>query len=303
MDNTSYMNDIEESLLAYLENKGILSRDSIDPSLKIKPFKDFINSTFQYRESLFSYYNRLYDFDQIAGYTFSAQVFAGIPLHRLKGHVDELMRLDGPIPATQFENGVLVNTAVPPPKVFRGMVELWNKLRANGIDVYVMSASAEELVRMIASDPVNYGYNLKPENVIGVSLLMNNLTSGELTTSRKQIADGNYNQTRNLGLVMTTSLWTPATWQFGKVAGIQTYIHPWKRPILVAGDTPKSDGPMLFHATDVERGGVRLWINRKKRSMTELKDMMRKNSAEQARLGLPVTAGLRWVFVKPEEIL
>lgn len=32
MDNTSYRYDLEESLLPYLENKGLITRDSMDPS-------------------------------------------------------------------------------------------------------------------------------------------------------------------------------------------------------------------------------------------------------------------------------
>src|SRR5699024_1491077 len=55
MDNTSYQYDIEESMIPFLENKGVISRDTIDPSLKIIPFKD----TPTYKESLYSYYNRL----------------------------------------------------------------------------------------------------------------------------------------------------------------------------------------------------------------------------------------------------
>jgi hypothetical protein len=31
----------------------------------------------------------------------------------------------------------------------------------NGIEVYVMTAASEELVRMVAADP-KYGYNVKP---------------------------------------------------------------------------------------------------------------------------------------------
>ncbi len=34
MDNTSYRYDLEESLLPYLEMKGVLTRDRLDPSLK-----------------------------------------------------------------------------------------------------------------------------------------------------------------------------------------------------------------------------------------------------------------------------
>ena len=54
-DNTTYNNDLEESLLPFLEMKGILSRDKLDPALKLIPFKD-ING---HKESLNSYYYRL----------------------------------------------------------------------------------------------------------------------------------------------------------------------------------------------------------------------------------------------------
>ena len=106
---------------------------------------------------------------------------------------------------------------------------------------------------MVASDP-QYGYNVKPENVIGVSLLMKD-KHGSLTTSRKQIKDGTYNWENNMDMVMTPTLWTPATWKEGKWAAILTYIDPWVRPILVGGDTPASDGPMQFQ-------GRRRWSRR-----------------------------------------
>ena len=31
MDNTSYRNDLEEALLPYMENRGLITRDSLDP--------------------------------------------------------------------------------------------------------------------------------------------------------------------------------------------------------------------------------------------------------------------------------
>jgi hypothetical protein len=134
---------------------------------------------------------------------------------------------------------------VQPPKVFTGQAELYNKLMENGIEVYVMTAASEELVRMVAADP-KYGYNVKPQNVIGVSLLLKDRATGELTTARKQISAGN-DEKANLGLELTPYLWTPATWMAGKQAAILTYIDEWKKPVLVGGDTPTSDGYMLFH--------------------------------------------------------
>src|SRR3546814_9383668 len=55
MDNTSYRYDLEESLLPFMENKGLITRETLDPSLKLMPFKD----TAEHKESLFSYYYRL----------------------------------------------------------------------------------------------------------------------------------------------------------------------------------------------------------------------------------------------------
>jgi phosphoserine phosphatase len=297
MDNTSYRYDLEESLLPFLENQGVLTREKLDPSLKLIPFKD----TAEHQESLFSYYYRLCEIDDMVCYPWVAQVFSGFTLAELKGYVDALMASGKPVPSTYFDGDVVKNIEVQPPQVFAGQVELFNKLMENGIEVYVMTAASEELVRMVAADP-QYGYNVKPQNVIGVTTLLKNRQSGELTTARKQIAAGHYDPQANMALELTPYLWTPATWMAGKQAAILTYIDPWKKPVLVAGDTPSSDGYMLFHGVDVAKGGVHLWVNRKAKYMDQLNGMIQKNAAAQAKEGLPVTADKNWVVVKPEDI-
>ncbi|MCT2414193.1 phosphorylcholine phosphatase [Pseudomonas aeruginosa] len=295
MDNTSYRYDLEESLLPYLEMKGVLTRDRLDPSLKLIPFKDRAG----HKESLFSYYYRLCEIDDMVCYPWVAQVFSGFTLRELKGYVDELMAYGKPIPATYYDGDKLATLDVEPPRVFSGQRELYNKLMENGIEVYVISAAHEELVRMVAADP-RYGYNAKPENVIGVTTLLKNRKTGELTTARKQIAEGKYDPKANLDLEVTPYLWTPATWMAGKQAAILTYIDRWKRPVLVAGDTPDSDGYMLFNGT--AEHGVHLWINRKAKYMDQLNGMIQEHSAAQAKAGLPVTADKDWVIVTPEQI-
>ncbi|MDP9029500.1 MAG: haloacid dehalogenase-like hydrolase, partial [Pseudomonadota bacterium] len=195
MDNTSYRYDLEESLLPYLENKGLITRDTMDPSLKLIPFKD----TADHKESLFSYYYRLCEVDDMVCYPWVAQIFSGFTLKELKGYVDEMMASGKPVPVTYYDGDVVKNMEVQPPKVFTGQAELFNKLMENGIEVYVMTAASEELVRMVAADP-KYGYNVKPENVIGVSTLLKDRKTGELTTARKQIAAGKYDEKANLGL-------------------------------------------------------------------------------------------------------
>lgn len=298
MDNTSYQHDLEESLLPYLENKGVITRDTMDPDLKLVPFKD----TPEHNETLYSFYNRLCEIDDAICYPFAAQIFSGIPLRELKGYVDELMALNETVPTMYYDGDVYTKIEVNPPKVFTGQTELYNKLMNNGIEVYVVSAASEELVRMVAADP-KYGYNVKPENVIGVTLALKNETSGELTSARKQIADGDYDEEANLDLIMTPFLWAPATWKSGKWAAVLSYIDEWKRPILGAGDTPDSDGPMIFQGVDVGRGGIHLWVNRKDKYFEQINQMKKDNAAAQAAEGQAVTADKNWITVVPKDIL
>jgi phosphoserine phosphatase len=298
MDNTSYRFDLEESLLPFLENRGILTRSNLPQELKLIDFKDTANFT----ESLYSYYSRLCELDDLLCYPWVAQVWAGFTLRELKGYVDELMAYNKTIPTKYYDGDVVVDHNVSTPQIFRGQVELYNTLMANGIEVYVITAAAEELVRFVASDP-KYGYNVKPENVIGVTTFLRNATSGALTNSRKQIEDGVYDEEANLDLVFGTYLNTPVPWFSGKWAAILTFIDQWKKPVLVGGDTPSSDGYMLFHGVDVAKGGIHLFVNRSASAFAEINEMIDDNAAGQAANGLNVTADKNWVFVLPQDIL
>ncbi|KJX93859.1 phosphorylcholine phosphatase like protein [Zymoseptoria brevis] len=297
MDNTSYQFDLEESLLPFLENRGILTRRTMDSTLKIIPFKD----TAEYTETLFSYYYRLCELDELVCYPWAAQIFSGFTLRELKVYVDELMSYNQTIPTRYWDGDEIVDDEISSPVLLPGQQELYNGLMDNGIEVYVLTAAHEELVRMVASDP-KYGYNVKPENVIGVTTLLEDRISGNLTTSRKQITEGTYNETANLDLVVGTYLWTPATWFSGKWAAILTYIDEWKLPILVAGDSPGSDTYMLFHGVDFEKGGIHLWVNRSAGRLEELNELIAEGAAGQAVNNRPVTIDKNWIVVEPYEI-
>ncbi|MET9494954.1 HAD family hydrolase [Streptomyces sp. NPDC006552] len=285
-DNTSYRNDLEESLLPFLEKKGVLTRSTMDPSLKVIPFKD----TATHQETLTEYYGRLCEVDDQVCYPWAAQIFAGFTLKQLKGYVDELLAYKGSLPG-----------GARPPEFSAGMRELYHALRSHGIEVYVVSAASEDLVRMVLADP-KYGYDVKPENVLGVAALLKDRRTGAVTSSRKEIAAGTFDQKALADRELTSTLWAPATWYEGKPAAISTYIDAWKKPVLAAGDTPRSDGPMLFRSVDVARGGVRVWVNRKDSSMKELTAMKADGVRRQKELGQKVTADKRWVTVTPEQI-
>ena len=296
-DNTSYHHDLVGALLPFMENRGVLTRDTMHPSLAIIPFRDSATR----RESLHSYYFRLGEIDDQIGYPWASQIFAGFTLRELKGHVDDMLASGKSIPAQVYLDGQVVDVAVPPPRLQRGQQELYNALSTNGIEVYVVSAAAEELVRMVLADP-RYGYHVKPHNVIGVSLLLKDRASGEVTTARKLISQQRYQPAELLDLELTHTLWAPMPWFEGKQAAIHTYIHPWKKPVLVAGDTPDSDGPMFFRAPDVEQGALRLFVSRKPDYHDRIHALQADHAASQLAHGHPVTADRNWVIVTPDEI-
>ena len=278
MDQTTYRYDLLDPLLAYMDQKGLLTRETMDPAMKIIPFRD--SPEFEGgKENMTSYYWRLC----------------------------EMLALKQPIKRQVWDGDKVVTVELPIPRMFRGMQELYAKLRENGIDVYIMTAAHEEIIRMVASDP-KYGYNIDPEKVIGVTVLLKDPKTGELTTSRMQISEGRYDQKKNLDLVTTSFLTNPMTWFEGKQGSTIGYINQWQRPIMAAGDSTGSDTYML-ESVNVERGGIKLWINRKPGNPVEDKkarwtiEHADKSAAEQNELNMPVTANKNWIFIDPDTIM
>lgn len=302
-DQTSYQWDLEESTFAYLERKRVITREKLDPTLMLIPFLD----TTQHDESLFSYYYRLCsEIDDNVCYNWLAQAFSGLSLKTVKTNVDEMLQSNTgnttikTILTTSGNNSILqTKYNVHIPNFYRAQQELYNRLMANGIEVYVVTAAHEELVRMVLSDP-KYGYNVKPENVIGITTLLKN--GAQRTTSRKQIQDNTYDQNKNLNFTFTSYLWSPQPMFVGKYAAILNYIDQWKMPVLVAGDTPTSDGYMLFHAYNKQRGTIRLWVNRKGAYLSLIEQMQKQYVQDQKEAGVMVTADRDWIYLKPNDL-
>ncbi|MDI9407773.1 MAG: haloacid dehalogenase-like hydrolase [Candidatus Pacebacteria bacterium] len=302
MDQTSYQWDVEESLILYMEQKGALNRNQIDKSLILTPFKD--DPKQNYKESFYCYYNRLDVVNQMISYPWAAQVFAGLKVKDIKKHVDMMLAEGKPMTDKCWDGDKLVEHTVHVPNIYKGMNELYNKLTENGIRVYVMTASYEELVRAVASDP-KYGYNAKPENIIGVGLLLRD-ANGNLTSARFDIENGvKYDAARQAAIqemTITPYLIAPYTWFEGKYSSMLRHIDQWRKAVLIAGDTTKSDGYMMQHGVDTDKGGIRVWVNRSDRHTTNTINWYNKSAASQKELGLPVTADKNWIVVKPNEL-
>ena len=133
-------------------------------------------------------------------------------------------------------------------------------LRANGIDVFVSTASLDDVVRVFASHP-NYGYGVAPENVIGLRLEMNN---------------GAYSSTYRQGWHFN---WGP-----GKTIGIQNELKSKKGydPLIVFGD---SDGD-AWMLRDFKGTQVGVIVNRMKKGEIGIDSQMAAASlgARDARL-------------------
>ncbi|TYC89164.1 HAD family hydrolase [Novosphingobium sp. BW1] len=291
-DNTIWQNDLEESLLPFMEARGKLSPKALDPSLKPIPFHK--------GETLYGYYLRLCEIDDNLCYPWIAQVFSGHTLGELKGEVDALMARTAPIPVRYEEDGKVVSGTVERPHIFEAQRELLDELRARGVHVYVVTAASEELARMVLSDP-RYGLNIAPEDIVGVTMVLRDPRSGALTTARSQIAkghflDAHYPAERHMGMEMTSTLWAPNTWYEGKVAGIRTYIDAVNRPLLVAGDSP-SDRAMLFQAS-----GLRLWIDRSAAKTAALEEAKAARARAQRESGQRVDADTNWLHLRQEEL-
>ncbi|MDU4092563.1 MAG: haloacid dehalogenase-like hydrolase [Pantoea sp.] len=299
MDNTTYKNDLEEALIPFMENAGLLKRERLPDTLKLIPFIDNLGE----KESLYSYYHRLCEIDDLICYPWAAQVFAGFTIAELTQQIDNMMQQGNvKISANYIENGSIKKKFIAPPRLMRGMQELFSYLRDNGIEVYIMSAAHEELVRIIASNE-KYGYQVKPENVFGVNTLLTDPRGGKITTARIQIKEGYYQPEKNQHLKLTSFLVNPMTWYEGKYATMVGYISQWKKPILAGGDTIYSDTYMLLNGVDPKKGGLRLWVNRNPQTLRRLEKLQAEAVEQQKSMGKGPTANKNWVIVTQDEMM
>ena len=228
-DNTIWQHDLEEGLLAYMSAKGLIEFSEGLP-IHLRPIP------LQSDDTPFSYYDRMCEIDHSVCYLWIAQIFSGRSLGELRGHITDMMAV-----------GETIQAPMP-----------------NGVDVWIVSAALEEMVRMVAADP-KYGLGLAPERVIGVNLMLEqpdgNPIVGAMERSQGKYGTEYYFSEERMQWRLTAYPFAPLTWYGGKVSAIQEWIHPSQHPILVAGDSP-NDFYMQFYV-DAENAGVRLRIHRK----------------------------------------
>jgi len=287
-DNTVWKHDLIEGLLGWMSANGSLSIEFADPKIMPFPIRE--------GETLMSYYDHLCDIDHSVGYLFACQIFAGFTLQKLQQEIDDMMRhtdlIQAPMPHGKTK-------ALNVPALFPGQIELMHFLQEQGIEVWIVSASLEELVRMVASNP-KYGLALAPQRVIGVNLMLHkpdgSVTVGALERTAGEIGLAYYLSPERLTWTMGTVPFAPLTWYGGKVAGILEWIDDAQRPILVAGDSP-NDFYMQFHVA-ADEGGIRLRIHRSEKHRQALTD--RQQHQETGNLNPMPKDG--WIEVTPADL-
>jgi phosphoserine phosphatase len=219
-DNTIWKHDVTEGMMAWLEQKGVITLDAFEDNLlPIAP---------KPMESVYGYYDRLCaQMGHSACYLWSAQAFQGVTLSVMRSELKAMMATSEPIRVTRYHQDKLTTIDVPVPTIFTEQVELISELQKNDIDVWVVSASLEELVRMVVSDP-DFGVNIPPEKVIGVNMLIHS-PDGSVWASAQHRQGGmmgaDYFTEERLSGVLSHHIYAPATWYAGKVAAIQEWTH------------------------------------------------------------------------------
>lgn len=123
---------------------------------------------------------------------------------------------------TSYDNGLRIRPEI---------ANLFYELRRHNIDVYIVSASMQEVIEVFATDK-SYGYNLDMENIYAM----------KLKTTKNDILLDEYNYEN------------PLTQRIGKAQTIDKFIRPkynGKGPILVAGDAV-GDENMLTEYKDTK---------------------------------------------------
>ena len=261
-DNTIWKHDIEEALLAWLEFRGLLHLKDLPESILPLPIRA--------EESVFSYYQYLSEIDHSICYLWACQAFSGFSLNDIHNEIKQMFSFGSSIPIPRSSR------TVPIPQIYPAQLQLIKHLTEAGIRVWVVSASLEEIVRMVICDPDN-GLPIPPHQVIGVNLLLKHKeqhSAGCFDRQRGMNGSEHFFSPDRMTFQFTEYPLTPLTWYAGKVAAIKTWIHPNQRPMLVAGDSP-NDFHMQFYAA---AEGVRLRIHLSAQHKNKLEEEKQRRS-------------------------
>ncbi|MBO7788720.1 haloacid dehalogenase-like hydrolase [Burkholderia pseudomallei] len=223
--------------------RGLAGDKPLDEIHRSEPFRDF-------RAKLYFMYDAICDTYPVEiGYKWIMYWYAGMTRDELQAMAfdSNVANLGDALRKVTYESsralpgkaGVIAATHFHGIRIHEEIRAVMDTLRSNGIDVYVSTASLDDVVRVFAGHPA-FGYGVPAENVIGMRLTM---------------VDGKY---------MNEYL---PNWHFnygpGKTVGIRRELEAKKGygPLLVFGDSD-GDAWMLRDFADTAVGVI---VNRMKK--------------------------------------
>lgn len=276
-DNTLWQHDLTESMMVWLEHRGVIRLEEIPQHrMPVAPRSG---------ETVWSYYLYLCERSLVVGYQWAAQVFAGVSVATLRSEMPAMLAHGGPLPVVSGHGDVREESTLDIPQAYQAQQQLVKALRQAGVQVWIVSASPEELVRRFAIQ--HAGFAFPDQQICGVNLLLQwadgRVDAGALARDRGETSwrDGAWDDAQLTGWPVT-----PLTWFEGKLAAIRRWIAPHRAPLLVAGDSP-NDLPMM-RVVDPERG-----VCLRVRAKAKYDPIFREEGA---------AAGGAWISVEPASL-
>ena len=232
---TKLANDIYKSYIFLYENYISTKKISLEEIRKTEEFKDFRAKMHYLHNALPSNFSSkiacLWEFYLLSGMTRtevknlakeSNDAKLGESLGEVIVESSRVLRGEAGIVRGIYDNGLRVRSE---------MANLYHELKRNGIDVYVISASMQELIEVFATDK-SYGYNLDEDKIYAMRLKI----------SADDVLIDEFNEDYTF------------TQKEGKSETIERFIrdkYEGKGPILVGGDA-LGDESMLTKFKDTE---------------------------------------------------
>ena len=242
-DNTLWRYDLTEAMMVWLERRGVIRLQDIPAHrMPIAP---------RAGETVWSYYLYLCERSLVVGYQWAAQCFAGVRVATLRSEMVAMLEHGGPFDVARGHGETRGVDAIEVPRAFEAQRQLVRALIEAGVDVWIVSASPEELVRRFAME--HAGFPFSDDHICGVNLLLSwedgRVDSGAIARDRGETPwrDASWDDAQVTGWPVT-----PLTWFEGKLAAIRRWIEPHRAPLLVSGDSP-NDLPMM-RIVDKDRG-------------------------------------------------
>lgn len=196
-DNTCIVNDIQESLLAYLCRHSLLRNDSLVTSYSLK------DDPQRYHEAVFLEYYKLLDDKKVyEAYRYGVRILTGFKKEEIPALTMKNIAEQGDVLGKETLFGIEIAKGL---RLRTHVIDLMKELQKRGLEIWIISASSEEAVKAAAD------YFHLSTKIIGVKL---------------EEKDG----------ILTDTFIEPLSVTEGKVPNIQKYIHPSAHPLLGIGD-------------------------------------------------------------------